>query len=120
MRKILLCVILAVAIFLAMAPHACSYPCKFSSEARPGLTRHQQQCVIHKTTQVLRMEQRKAREASRAQSSNQECRRDSEAMNVSLYIVIEIQSLTIDYRNEESLVLEIGSNILMSVMTPKH
>ena len=75
-QPILIPLIYATVLFLAMSPYACSHPCQFSSTARPGLTRHQQQCVIYKTAQTLRMEQRRAWKMGKRPIANLECRKE--------------------------------------------
>lgn len=69
----LLC--LTFAILLVMT-YGCSSPCRFSTTVRAGLTRHQTQCAIHRTAQILRMEQRKAQKMCKQTGSKLEQRKE--------------------------------------------
>jgi len=44
-------------------PFDCINPCKSSFSVRAGLSRHQNDCVIHRTSQALKQEQRRVRQA---------------------------------------------------------
>jgi hypothetical protein len=74
MRIALLPFVIATTVILISLTmtYTCSRPCQFSSTARAGLTRHQSQCAIYRTTQVLRIEQRKARKICKESASNLE------------------------------------------------
>jgi hypothetical protein len=61
MRVIGLPVIFATVLLVLAMAHGCCQPCQFSSTKRAGLTKHQGLCAIYRTSQTLRMEQRKAK-----------------------------------------------------------
>lgn len=51
--------VVLISIFLAAMAFSCVHPCKGDFATRPGLTRHQNNCLIFRTSQALKIEHRR-------------------------------------------------------------